>query len=133
MLKIFTLSALTVLSFSAFSVPELTKSDLNIHVQKTTNSTSVIKGDPFYVSKFNVRISGPDDNKVKGIAWVRDGCFFAVSDDGDRFPAGKMDGDMLGFIIQKSSFSYGEMEFKSKNKKIYDAIFIDWTPEECPK
>ncbi|MDN8682955.1 hypothetical protein Q0M91_14095, partial [Staphylococcus aureus] len=59
--------------------------------------------------------------------------FVAVSDDGQKFYGGKMDIDMIMHIAQKDSYAKGKMVFKNKNKKVYDATFIDWVPEICPE
>ncbi|WP_273838932.1 DUF4354 family protein [Providencia rettgeri] len=133
MFKKLSLLLLAIIPTQVFAIPDMTKNELNIYTHKGVNSTSTIQGDPFYVTTFKVGVYAPEKYKNKGIEWLRDGCFVAITDEGEKFHGGKMDGNMNMHILQKYSYSSGEIEFKSKNKKLYEAIFIDWTPDKCPE
>ncbi|HEK0777720.1 TPA: DUF4354 family protein [Proteus mirabilis] len=132
MFKYLSLS-LFIVCLPALAIPELTQNELEIYAYKNVNFTSTLKGNPFYVTKFDVEIYAPSEYKGKGIAWLKDGCFVAVSDDGQKFYGGKMDINMIMHIAQKDSYAKGKIEFKNKNNKVYDANFIDWVPEKCPE
>ncbi|WP_273804146.1 hypothetical protein [Providencia rettgeri] len=130
MLKKLSLLLLVIIPTQVFAIPDMTKNELTISAQKEANTTSVIEGSPFYVTTFSVGLSVPE--KYKDSNWILDGCFIAITDNGDKFHGAKMDSNMLTGIMKNYTYTTGKMEFKSKDKKLYDAIFINWTADKCP-